>query len=216
MGHSASVNGATAAVAADEQYGICVYASILGIPRNEQSVHLGQLDDFAATVTGQGKVPFIASTLPFRADGTVIGGAVIGMGSLQVGCQAARAWRARAPNPECRPGQDGPAPGSSPGTGRGHRPGCSPAGHWCRRGCRARRAAAGRPVTLMLGAASDVTDTLAVPYPVVAKSEAGLLHRAKVGGVLHGIADARVLRSAVAYLGRPLRRSRFCERDRTA
>jgi acyl-CoA synthetase (NDP forming) len=193
MGQNAAINDATATLAVDEQYGICAYASILGIPRHEQSVHLGQLADFAATVTAAGKLAFIASTLPFRPNGTLIDDAVVGLGSVESAAKL-RALGVLGDPTAHRPAERPPAEATEDAV-----PTLPPV-----TGADAVAELAELPltwpVTLICAAATDVTDTLAVPFPVVAKSEAGLPHRAKVGGVLHGIADARVLRSAVAYL----------------
>jgi acyl-CoA synthetase (NDP forming) len=201
MGHSASVNHVIATVGADEQFGISAFASILGIPRNEQSVHLGQLADFAAEIAGLGKIPFIASLFPFLPTETAIQSAVIGMGSIESAVKL-RALSALG-DPISALVTDGPAATGAEGVEALEGVG-SPAPVT---GSDAEAALASLPLawpaSRMLDSIAELDSAAELPrYPLVVKSEAGLAHRAKLGGVLHGIEDRETLASAVAYLVR--------------
>jgi succinyl-CoA synthetase alpha subunit len=198
MGHSDSVNRTIATIGADEQYGISAFASILGLPRNEQSVHLGQIADFAHEISELGRIPFIASLFPFLPEATRIESAVIGMGSIE----SAVKLRALATLGTPVDSPASPATAST-GSGRVSEPlGDSPAPIT---GQDAQDALASLPLSwpasIMIARGSALGGDAALPpYPLVVKSEAGLAHRARLGGVLQGIGDRQTLESAVAFL----------------
>jgi succinyl-CoA synthetase alpha subunit len=192
MGHADAVNDITATMAADRDYGICAYASILGIPRNEQSVHLGHIDDFAHEVAAAGKVPFVAGILPFLPDDTVIGTAVVGMGSIESAAKLRALTMLADDSPPPATVADSTTDGGAvavPETGGRARAALADLGlSW--------------PAAVEVGAAVDLPAELPMAFPVIVKSEAGLPHRQKLGGVLHGVADAETLRHAVEFLVR--------------
>jgi acyl-CoA synthetase (NDP forming) len=194
MGKTDDVNQVIATVAADEAYGIAVFASILGLPRAEQSTHLGQIADFAVEVARLGKVPFVASLFPFLATSTTIDDAVIGMGSIESAVKLralATLGRSAAPRESVNPNEtaslasleDPPVTGDE---------------------AAARLAALplAWPRSATVQGVGDLTDAALPPYPVVVKTEARLAHRANAGGVLLGIDDFDSLRNAVEFMAR--------------
>lgn len=188
MGKADTVNEITASMAADDGYGVYAYASILGIPRHEQSVHLGHIDDFAREVADAGKVPFVAGILPFLPDDTVIGTAVTAMGSIESAAKIRALNMLAPPSSFVSDKTDVSSPPAAvPVTGIRAQQALAPLGlEW--------------PATVEVRSTSDIPDEL--PYPVIVKSEAGLAHRLKSGGLLPGVPDAETLRPAVEYLSR--------------
>ena len=199
MGQAESVNKVIAAVADDEHLGLFAFASILGLPRDEQSTHLGQIIDFADEIERKGKIAVVASLFPFLPTAQRAGSAVIGLGSIE------SAAKIRALASLARP--DGPRPPAPPARTAAAVPtGDAPVAVT---GADAEAALAELPLAWPRSVTVASADALAAaelpPFPLVVKSEAGLLHRAKAGGVLLGIEDDRVLASGVRFLAERFR-----------
>ncbi|TMC07857.1 MAG: hypothetical protein E6J41_15325 [Chloroflexi bacterium] len=194
MGESASQADAIRAVAGDGRYGVFAFASPIGLPRREQSVHQRQLDDFVAAVRATGRLPFVASLFPFDRLGAAEAGAPPhGLGSTEsaVKIRALRTWAGGGtPAASWPAAAEVPAPAARPGE--------------VLSGERAVSLLCGLPLgwprQAAIASAADLDRLDGFSYPVVARTEAGLAHRAREGGVLVGIAGPRDLRNAVVYL----------------
>jgi hypothetical protein len=197
MGHFARQADVVRAVGADPRFGVLAFASTLGLPVREQSVHMPQVDEFTATVASLGRVPVIASPLPFLPlPERLQGGAVLGLGSAESAAKigALAAWARSAPRAAARTPRPAVAPVPRPAVV----PGPAITGE------AAERLLAGLPLawprTATVHSPGDLAAALAVPRPVVVKTEAGLAHRAREGGVLAGVTSEADLRAAVAHL----------------
>ena len=193
MGESASQADAIRAIAGDGRYGVFAFASPIGLPRREQSVHQRQLDDFVAAVRATGRLPFVASLFPFdRLEVAEPGAPPHGLGSTEsaVKIRALGTWAAAGAPARSGPAAEVPAPAARPGE--------------VLSGERAVSLLCGLPLgwprQVAIAAAADLDRLDGFSYPLVARTEAGLAHRAREGGVLVGIATPRDLRNAVVYL----------------
>jgi len=189
-----------AAVAGDTGFGTFAFASTIGLAVRERSVHVKQLDDFASTVESLRRVPFIVSPLPFRDEDDTIGSrALYGNGSKESAVKLRALSTIAGGTPATRQ-----APGGSRRADR-QEPLRHPA-------VESGLVVTGAAAQAMLGelellwprqvavSAVDELDALSLAYPVVVKTEAGVAHRAKTGGVLLGVERPSDLRNAVGYL----------------
>lgn len=189
MGHAVEQADAIGAVAADEAFGTFAFASTIGTGQREQSVHFGQAHDFAESVSALGRQAFIASSLPF-AEGAhgAPAGALYGNGSKE------SAVKLRALSQLGTPLVGNPAPLSTTLSDSTE----------VVSGDRAREELASLPIIIWPAQVTvDLDQELPEPMlrlPVVVKTEAGLAHRARSGGVLTGVSTAQELRLAVDYL----------------
>jgi acyl-CoA synthetase (NDP forming) len=189
-------------IGSDPQFGVCAYASTQGIPIAEQSVQIRQIEQFVDVVHRIGKIPFVASPLPFAPrdeDRSLARRAILGRGSAEtaVKLRAIATWTDAAGSatdePSVAAGGSGaastpPIPdGDSPITGE-----------------RARMLLSAIPVgwpsEVWVSSLAELDALGEVSFPVVVKSEANLAHRAVVGGVLPGIRSSRDLSNAAAFL----------------
>lgn len=178
------------AVATDSDYGVLAFASTIGLGIREQSVHMTQIEDFIATAAEAGRIPFIASPLPFLSEPDALRRqrAIYGNGSTEsaVKMRALATWAG---------GGTGPGSVAEEGAPEGEVDVLT--------GGPAQDHLAGLPLrwprTIIVARLADLDPTRVV-FPVVAKTEAGLAHRARQGGVLVGIENERDLRHAIAYL----------------
>jgi len=189
MGMSREQGADLAAVAGDAGFGTFAFASTIGLALRERSVHVRQLDDFASTVEALGRVPFIASPLPFRdEDGPIRSRALYGNGSKEsaVKLRALSTIAGRAPQAEREAPSREALDKDVVVTGAG-----------------AQSRLAGLPVNWprqVTVTAVDEVAAMSLRYPVVVKTEAGVAHRARAGGVLLGVERPADVRNAVAYL----------------
>lgn len=201
MGRFGEQADAVRAVAADPRYGVLAFASTLGMPAREQSVHQPQVDEFTATVTRLGRVPVIASPLPFLPlpERLREQGAILANGSTESAAKirALCAWAAAGPRAGDRreAGHEALAPVAPPaGVRRGR----------AIDGEQARELFAGLPLAwprqAWIASRADLDAAAGLPLPAVVKTESGLAHRAREGGVLGGARTSRDVRAAAAYL----------------
>ena len=189
MGLVDDQSAAVKAVAKDPSYGVLAFVSTIGRALRERSVHVTQLDEFTATATDLGRIAFVASPLPFDDGRTALpANTVFGNGSKESATKmrALATWAGLSMGPS--PVQDKPAgqetrviTGAEAWKMLEHLPLSWPQQH-------------------VIASMSDLERLNTMTFPVVAKTEAGLAHRAREGGVLAGIANMEDLRNAVAYL----------------
>lgn len=187
---------------ADPQFGVCAYASTQGIPIAEQSVQIRQIDQFVDVVHRIGKIPFVASPIPFARrpeDLSLARRAILGRGSAEtaVKLRAIATWTDAADTVT-----DEPAPSRGPASSWSTPP--IPEGESPLTGEKARlilyQIPVGWPSEVCVSSLAELDALGNVAFPVVVKSEANLAHRAVVGGVLPGIRNPRDLRNATAFL----------------
>lgn len=201
MGHLTAQSDDVRTVAADPRYGIFAFATPLGLAVAEQSVHVQQLDEFTSTVSALGRVPVVAGLVPLEEGKDRPQGrhAVLALGSLEsaVKIRALARW-ARSVPPEAGKGHDEQV--------SDHSRERDDSGELVEvlTGERAVRELESLPLAwpaqYWVTGLEQLDQKPAIPFPVVVKTEAGLAHRAREGGVLAGIATERDLRNAVAYL----------------
>ncbi len=199
MGHVREQAEDVRAVASEPRYGVFAFASTIGLATAEQSVHVAQIDEFTATVEGLGRFPLIASPVPLAADDPdPLQGrrALLGLGSLESAAKIralacwARGGAASSAPPVPRPRRAPAAPGRASASVISGRPAQG----------LLRDLPVAWPSQTWLSTLADLDASPRIPFPVVVKTEAGLAHRARLGGVLPGIDSERDLRNAVRYL----------------
>jgi acyl-CoA synthetase (NDP forming) len=186
-------------LASDPAYGVVVTVAAAGLPSSEgMEAHLRQANVFVEAVRSTGKLPFLAQPVvggsgPNARPPATFPGVPLGVGSKETGTKVRALWLwAHQPGPS-----DGPRPSQAEVVPPGEPTVVS--GPAATR--RLASLAARWPTEILV--ARDADPEVAVTqlhYPVVAKAEAGLAHRAVSGGVLRGIADRRAALAATGYL----------------
>jgi succinyl-CoA synthetase alpha subunit len=183
--------------ATNPEFGVFAFASTIGMATRELSVHVRQLDDFNRTAQEMGKVSFVASPLPFTdLDEAAPFGprALLGRGSTEsaVKLKALSTWaRDAAPARAAAPGVANPA---AAGADHGSvLSGEVATEHLSTLPLR-------WPEQVSVRSAAELASVPHPPFPLVVKTEAGLAHRARGGGVLTGIESEQDLRNAATYL----------------
>jgi acyl-CoA synthetase (NDP forming) len=204
------------ALIGDQNIGICAWLSSSGIPFHEPSGHMALLQGFLSIVRGLNKTAVVVAPAPMAPDhpkpkgdwqGVVVGYGIVEASAklltlarwadMQRELSGASAKDETPDNPEQYPeahqNASELAAVAAPGSGV------------VISGAQARQMLHGLPgsyprtvVVDKSSAIDDVISTLA--YPVVLKSESGLLHREASGGVLQGIRDVESAGHGVRYL----------------
>lgn len=193
------------ALVTDPTYGLCVLVSTLGLPIQEQTLHIKHIESFIATITAAGKIPVVAVPgplqVPDRASLAGLGQFVLGLGtgSSVFALKAMRATHGSG-------GVDG-GPISATVAKSDGAVALADGGRVVRLGSPTVTAEllARLPVSwprYVVGSGEGLADeaATAIPPPYVVKAETGLAHRASAGGVLRNIADIYELRWAVKLL----------------
>jgi acetyltransferase len=199
-----ALNQAIKAFIADDAYSIHLNITAPGLPAvTGAEAQRAQLAAFIDNVRSAGKLPVLAA--PVNAAGRswqvrAWDGVVLADGTKEIVTKTRALWRwanrlGYEPAPRAWPQarQVAAAPGAEPGAVA------------VLTGPRARELLTGVamrwPAEVRIRHRAEVDAALSVlSYPVVAKTEAGLAHRAVAGGVIAGLADARMARAACDLL----------------
>ena len=185
-------------LAGDPAYGVVVTVAAAGLPSSEgMEAHLRQANVFVEAVRSTGKLPFLAQPVVGGSDANArppatFPGVPLGVGSKETGAKvrALWLWAHQPPSSDPRASHAQAIPPGEPTVVSG------PAAT-----ARLASLAARWPTEILVARDADPEAAVAgLRYPVVAKAEAGLAHRAVSGGVLRGIADRRAALAATAYL----------------
>ena len=199
-----------AAICSDKNFGIIVRVSGAGLPSKDMPVHVAQAATFIEAVEAAGKLAVLSSPIAE----TLIGvpkwpGVSIasGVGELGIKLLALTRWgipmeiEGASPQtgvnaPEARPDQDLDSPLGAEGTWRGNETILS--------GTRGYEYLRELPLHWPKTTSTDSEGRLRADpsswFPIVAKAEVGLAHRARSGGVLMGISSTVDLELAIKFL----------------
>jgi hypothetical protein len=191
-------------LAEDPAFGIVVESMAAGLPFGGgiDDAHVRHAADFVRLVTAAGKHPVLCAPYEGPVPAAMDWAGVVAASGARSGATSVRALQAWSIPPD--DGDPGPGPGAPPpALARPPAPARPPA-RPVLVGAEAKALLAALPLRWPGQVFLDTSDSIDaaghLAYPVVAKTESGIEHRARSGGVLIGIADATQLASAVGYL----------------
>ena len=188
-------------LAEDPSFGIVVESMAAGLPFGGgiDEAHVRHAADFVRLVTAAGKHPILCAPYEGPVPASMDWGGVVAASGARSGATSARALQIWSTPPD--DGDPGPGPGPA------SRALAAPEHSGNREalvGAEAKALLASLPIRwprqVFLAGTDSVDAAGSLAYPVVAKTESGIAHRARSGGVLMGIQDATQLASAVSYL----------------
>jgi acetate---CoA ligase (ADP-forming) len=190
MGHVREQRADVQAVAQDSSFGTFVFASNVGLGVQEQSVHLRQLDEFIATVETTDRLPFVACPFPYERTETLHGHrALVAFGSTESAAKlhALSLWAGlQAPRREERESDPEDVPDETIGGDYVRKLLSSLPLDW--------------PEQVVVSSDDELELVEPLPLPVYVKTEAGLAHRARVGGVVGPLTDWKDVKQAASFL----------------
>jgi acyl-CoA synthetase (NDP forming) len=185
-------------LAEDPAFGIVVESMAAGLPFGGgiDEAHVRHAADFVRLVTAAGKHPVLCAPYEGPVPAAMNWAGVVTTSGARSGATSVRAMQIWSTPPD--DGDPGPVPGASP------RALAHPGDRDILVGAEAKALLAALPLRwpkqVFLDESDSVDAARDLPYPVVVKTESGIAHRARSGGVLTGIQDAAQLASAVSYL----------------
>src|SRR5581483_3753781 len=177
MGHVREQRADVLAVAADDGFGAFAFASNVGLGVREQSVHLLQLDEFIATVEAADRVPVVACPFPYLPDEELQGRrALVAFGSTEAAAKlhALSVWSGRPARRVEQELETVEHDDETIGADEVRELLSSLPVAW--------------PEQAVIASAEELDRLTPLALPVYVKTEAGLAHRARLGGVVGPLA----------------------------